>query len=297
MPSLKSQRHHWWPEAVSQFWVAPEDGLTGWIRPNGIVKRLPPKNLGGISNGHAVKYSKDPHDSTGVDASFEAEFAKADSAFPTVIKWLNSLEFQSLESRHGTECFTPINSNDAEVALLLECLVSLVVRSPMTRAASVRFCEAWRGPLPARERNALISMNLWHLQRRFVDGLGVSGKFVVIFSPSREFIFGDGFFSNFQPVNLPELPKMLVPITPRIAVLYVRPFRYRTEPRLSTLSVDAEHADALNLAVHVYAKENIFFRQEQPNLSPYFSGSSHLSFSNSANPVDRLIELIPGCSV
>jgi hypothetical protein len=296
MASLKSQRHHWWPEAVSQFWVSPEDGLTGWIRPNGSVKRLPPKNLGGITNGHAVKYSKDPNDSMGVDASFEGEFERADSAFPAVVRWLDSLEFQSLEPSQGTGRFTPIDSNDAEVASLLECMVSLVVRSPMTREACARLSEAWRGPLAARERNALISMNLWHLQRRFVDGLGVNGKFVVIFSPSREFIFGDGFFSNFQPANLPELPKMLVPMTPRAAVLYVRPIRYGREPRISTLSVDADDADALNLAVQVYAKENIFFRQEQPSVSAYFAGSNHLTFSDSANPVDRLIGLIPGCS-
>jgi hypothetical protein len=86
--------------------------------------------------------------------------------------------------------------------------------------------EGLRGPLPQRERNTLISANLWHLQRRFVDGLGTRGKFVVIYSPKREFIVGDGFFNNFGSVSAPHHPKMLelgashlvLPVRPAAAV-------------------------------------------------------------------------------
>src|SRR4051812_20432983 len=88
---MKSQRHHWWPEAVSQFWKSPEDGFTGWLRPDGTVKRIPPKHLGAITNGHAVKWGKDPADTTGCDASFESEFDRADNLFPDSITWLDCL--------------------------------------------------------------------------------------------------------------------------------------------------------------------------------------------------------------
>jgi hypothetical protein len=169
---VKSQRHHWWPEAVSQFWKSPEDGFTGWLRPDGTVKRLPPKNLGAITNGHAVKFGKDPDDTTGWDASFEKEFDRADTDFPTVLAWLESLDRTDQPNAAKADRFLAVRSTDAEIARLLECLVSLVVRSPVRREAAVALAEGLQGPLPERERNTLISANLWHLQRRFVDGLG-----------------------------------------------------------------------------------------------------------------------------
>lgn len=291
---MKSQRHHWWPEAVSQFWKDPEDGFSGWLRPDGTVKRLPPKNVGAITNGHAVKWGKDPDDTTPWNASFEKEFDRADTDFPGVVAWLESLDRTDQPDAAKAVRFLAVKLTDAEIARLMECVVSLVVRSPVTRQAAVALAEGLRGPLPERERNTLISANLWHLQRRFVGGLGTRGKFVVIYSPKREFIFGDGFFNNFGSLNAPHHPKMFVPLTPGMALLYARPMRYLVEPRVTTLTIDAGEADALNLAVQVYAKENIFFRREQPFVLDYFRRAEHQKFASTDNPVDQLIECIPG---
>lgn len=291
---MKSQRHHWWPEAVSQFWKDPEAGTTGWLRPDGMVKRLPPKNLGAITNGHAVKWGKDPDDTTGVDASFEIEFDKADTNFPTVIEWLESLDPTKQLDAPKADRFLAVKSTDAEIAPLMECIVSLVVRSPRSREAAVALAEHLRGPLSEQERNTLIAANLWHLQRRFVENLGTRGKFVVLYSPTREFIFGDGFFNNFGSVNTPHEPKILVPLTPGMAVLYVRPTQHMVEPRLTTLTIDAWEADVLNIAVQVYAKDHIFFRRERPLVSEYFRQAEHQQFKSTDNPVDEVIENIPG---
>lgn len=292
--NMKSQRHHWWPEAVSQFWKSPEDGFTGWLRPDGTLKRLPPKNLGAITNGHAVRWGKDPNDASGCDASFEKEFDRADTDFPGIVARLESLNRMDQTDAAKAVRFLAVRLPDIEVARLMECIVSLIVRSPMTRKAAVGLAESLRGPLPERERNTLISANLWHLQRRFVDGLGTHGKFLVIYSPRREFIVGDGFFNNFGSLSPPHHPKMLVPLTPGMAVLYARPMQYKVEPRVSTLTIDAGEADALNIAVQVYAKDNIFFRREQPLVSDYFRRAEHQRFLSTDNPVDQLIECIPG---
>jgi hypothetical protein len=116
------------------------------------------------------------------------------------------------------------------------------------------------------------------LQRRFADSLGMSGKFVVNYSQSREFIFGDGFFHNFASVHVPHYPRMLVPLTPEMALLYARPTQYRVNPRMMTFTADASEAHALNQAVHVYARDNIFFRLE-PQRLPTISGKPNISIS------------------
>jgi hypothetical protein len=86
MVKLKSEKHHWWPKCVSQFWAAA-DGKTGWAKPDGSIIRVPPAKLAMIGNGHHVKL--DPNGgSTPWDSSFEADFDKADNAFPRVISWI-----------------------------------------------------------------------------------------------------------------------------------------------------------------------------------------------------------------
>ena len=118
---------------------------------------------------------------------------------------------------------------------------------------------------------------------------------MAVFSPAREFIFGDGFFNNFvPPVDHPLSPKLFVPLTPRIAVLFVRPSSFTVEPRLSALVVSDEEANALNRAVQIYAKDAIFYRAERPVVLDDFAQAKHREYAGHRNPIDELIHLIPG---
>jgi hypothetical protein len=51
---IKSERYHWWPECVSDYWK-DDEGQAHWIWPDGTIKCMPPKNLGVIGNGHHIK--------------------------------------------------------------------------------------------------------------------------------------------------------------------------------------------------------------------------------------------------
>src|SRR5216117_1802369 len=195
MPKLKSERHHWWPRCVSGRWAA-EDGTTGWIKPDGSCIRVPPKELGLIGNAHHIKLGRHPGDSTDWDTSFEDEFDAADCNFPAVISWLESLKHEFMLHRELRERFLAQSASDDQLRLLTECVVSLAVRSPMNREASVSLAEHLRGPIPNPKRNALIGANMRRSQRLIADSIGANGKFAVLFSLGTEFIFGDGFFHN-----------------------------------------------------------------------------------------------------
>ncbi|WP_404357056.1 hypothetical protein [Methylotuvimicrobium sp. KM1] len=286
----KSERHHWWPECVSKHWKNA-NGKVHWILPNGEIRIAPPKNFGCIGNGHYIKLGKNEGETTAWDQNFEPIFDKADNGFPKVISWLQSLTRKDVwDAKTLTDRFIPENASDNQFAQLVESIVSLAIRSPMHRESSVGLAEELRGTLPERERNALINLNMRDNQKKAVSSIGIRGKFVVLYSPSCEFVYGDGFFHNLDSHS----PKILAPITPEISVLYTRPLQYISEPRLFTFVTSREETKILNDVVQVYSRNCIFYRSERPTIISEYTGGKHLCYASTENPIDMLISSIPG---
>jgi hypothetical protein len=66
----------------------------------------------------------------------------------------------------------------------------------MNREASVAVADLVSGVMPTRERNNIIGLNMRTSQRIIADAIGTNAKFAVLFSNSKEFICGDGFFTT-----------------------------------------------------------------------------------------------------
>lgn len=294
MPTLKSERHHWWPRCVSRYWAA-SDGTTGWIKPDGSEKRVPPDQLGMIGNGHHIKLGQTPSQSTGWDTSFEGEFDIADSGFPAVIAWLEGLERRQIAGQDLRPRFVPQKASDHQLQALTESVVSLAVRAPMNRAASVSLAEHVRGPLPGHERNALIGINMRRSQRLIANSIGFRAKFAVLYSTGREFIYGDGFFHNVAAtINSPYSARILAPITPLISVIISRPAKFTVEPRLVTITLTEDEVDRCNHAVQVYSCGALFYKNDRPRLDEAFKCGQHLRYDRPDNPIDTLLDALPG---
>lgn len=286
---LKSERHHWWPRCVSKHW-AGEDGRTGWISADGTVRRLPPDQLGMIGNGHHIKLGPALGGEGSWDSSFEREFDMADRNFPSLIAWMETLRHEFLVGHNLSERLVVQAATEDQLRMLTESVVSLAVRSPRNREASVALAEKIRGSIPNFERNALIGMNMRQSQRIISDTIGARGKFAVLFSTGREFIFGDGFFHNCTAVcNPPHAPKLLVPITPGISVIVSRPGSFTVEPPLSVIVLNDEEVETCNFAIQVYSRDALFFRQQKPSLTGDFTCKKHLAYLDSNNSIDTLM--------
>lgn len=295
---VKSERHHWWPECVSQHWKN-KDGIVHWLKPNGEVIKAPPKKFGCIGNGHYIKLGRNAGEMTPWDQNFEPIFDRADRGFPDVIAWLESLEKKDVpHAKTLTDRFIPQDASDERIAQLVESIVSLAIRSPMQRETAVRTAEVIRGGnrLAERERNSLIALNMRDSHQRAISQIGNRGKFSVLYSPEREFVFGDGFFHNIRSPVQYQLNsyKMIVPITPEISVLYASPRQYNVNPRFFTLMITPEEADMLNNTVQIYSRNNIFYRFEKPTIMPDYERGEHMSYADSNNPINSLISAIPG---
>lgn len=294
----KSEKHHWWPNCVSQHWKNSE-GKVNWLKPDGSIVTAPPKKFGALGNGHFIKLSKNPEDITPWDQNFEPIFNKADDGFPSVVTFLQSLKRKNiLDAKNLSDRFIPQNVSDTQIAQIVESIVSLAIRSPIQRETAVGVAETiqGRGKLPERERNAIIGLNMRDSQERAVSQIGTRGKFAVLYSPEREFIFGDGFFHNIRsPVQYQvNNYKLLVPITPEISVLYASPRQYMIEPRFFTFVLSPNETDILNEVIQIYSCRFLFYRNEKPNILSDYKEGTHKTYSDQNNPVDTLISAIPG---
>ncbi len=178
---------------------------------------------------------------------------------------------------------------------MVEAITSLAIRSPRTRESAVSLAEHFRGPLPERERNSLITMNIRDMHASAMKAFGVRGKATAIHSPEREFIFGDGFYHDLtSPSGPPHSPRILVPLTPRLAVLYAIPMRYTAEPRLSTLVIGAEEAERLNNVVQTYSCKWLFYRTDRPELIDNYRAGKHLRYTSPGNIVENMVHAMPG---
>lgn len=291
----KSERHHWWPVCVSTHWQDAKGGVS-WILPDGTVRVSTPDNFGVIGNGHIIKLGQSSSEQTVFDENFEGIFQNADNNFPGLIKWLHSLRPEKRSGARRVDRFVPCAMTDELFGHMIECLTSIAIRSPWTRSTCAAVAEfIQKRKLPERERNAIITLNMRHMHERSVRSFGLRGKVAAIFSPDKEFIFGDGFFHNVASVSGAQfMPRILAPITPRITLLYAVPRQYREDPRFSTIVINADEAEALNQVVQVYSKNTIFFRNEKPDLIPNYISGEHMQFCSSRNIVDDIVHSLPG---
>ena len=126
------------------------------------------------------------------------------------------------------------------------------------------------------------------------QSLSERGKFLLIFTRDREFIFGDGFYNNINVGSMHTFDaRILVPLTPELTVLYASPMEYLVDPRLVTLEADEDLLELLNFTVQAYSKDYLYFKSEMPNLTEDFTRREHLIYRE-GDPIKALVKRIPG---
>ena len=294
--NVKSALHHWWPQGVSRFW-ANQKGFVTRLSPDGISKEAPPKKFGAIRNAHQIVIRDSSNDgAVTYRESFEHLFGSVDRQFPKVIEWLKSLERRAVEFHLPfRNRFHVVSAPEDKLRYLIQGLFSLVVRSPANRDACVAAAELVRSHISKEEREVLITANLKNSLGNRLERIDTSGKLLICYSQNKEFIFGDGLYhtvSFFGPTLL--TGEVMVPLTPNIAVLHVRPTSYNVEPKVMTLNLSDSEVQFLNDTVQIYAKDEVFFQSQRPDITEPFRKREHLRFADSDHLIGDLVRSIPG---
>ena len=290
MTKLKTARHHWWPKGVSRHWE-DSNGLTYRLTPDGSRSESRAKNFGSITNAHQIRFS--PVSEWNED--FEDIYSDIDNKSPDLINWIKNLDRKPKKRLQLSRSrFQSLPITDDRFRDVVELLVSFVTRSPRIRELVISQIEPMIGEISKRESKNIISGNLRHCQDVIMKRLESKGKLLILFTPSdEEFIFGDGFFSNFfLPCDrFTRTPtKILLPLLPQVSVLYVlRDLSYDSESRLMTITASNNEILELNNIVQIYSKREIFYRSLMPDITQEFQQNLHLEFGDSDHIVEWLI--------
>ena len=285
---IPGERHHWWPKSLSKFWT-DNKGMINRVDAEGNISRSNPTGTGRISDGHNIRLNSP------WDTRFEGYFDRPDRNFPHIVNWLESLvNLHRNSDVSSDEVYCAHSYNEDELQPLCEGLISLAIRSPNFRQGILRRIERVRSSLPKDEHKTLIAANLMQTYSLVTQNALGRGKFLILFSDSSEFIYGDGIYHNLNSCGqYLSNCRILAPLTPRMAVLYVTPMEYFTEPRIVTRRADEATVSTVNETVQVYSKECLFYRFDKPNLGEHFLQREHLVYSG-GDPVETLIADIPG---
>lgn len=286
--AFPNSNHHWWPKTLSAYWC-DEAGEVTQYSPDDELRTERPEVFGVDKHTHNIRIGG-PWNS-----SFESIFDNADAAIVPLINWLIPLEAKTINSNRLHERFQGQTLDPEKIEWLSSVLASLIVRSPALRDRIRRGVEWYRNePSGLKADKTLIALNMRPLFEAFKNKIAVTGKFAVLFSPDREFIFGDGFFQSFPTVApVHNNPKCIIPLTPAISVLYCSPSRYFSPPRLVTIRLTSSEVDHLNRLVQVYSNDRIFYRNEPPTLYPEFALNAHRELQYHSEPwTDAFIDAL-----
>lgn len=288
MKKNKPSNHHWWPKSLSQFWKG-KNGLIHMFSPDGEIKTVSPAQVALIRNGHNIKLSDLPGEETAFDCSFESVFDKSDINFPMVVN-----ELLKLILKHGggrRKLTISEDFSDDFFCLLVECAVSLAVRSPRYREKIKSTVERYRGPLTNIENKKYIALNMKDKHESIVQEIAKSAAVCVLYDPKGRFIFGDGFYQNIPVITTPLTTiKLVVPFTPEITVI-VHSGNSRKYLNTNVININFRELELCNSTIQVYSNNVIFSKYSDLTVDDYFKGNDFMEFDFLDDPMSNLIKI------
>lgn len=287
---------------MQQYWTDKDEELS-WIEPDGSIKKKKPKNrkIGLKRHGHTIFQGR-PWES-----NFEKEFDIDNDVHEIVaaireLKPLESnpsglattLELCKRKDRSLREICKLYQIEERIHRNLLLLLLSLLIRNPNNRARSEDY-STLLGLQPNEqvgkknmEQSYLIAKNLSlteHISNHF---------FVLLHSPAKKFIYGDGAFDALTPnlIGLTIRGSALLPLTPDICVYFCTTVMMPATPNCASLLASPWMVDQINEITQVYSKDKLFFLGKPPKLTEDFHRREFLAFvEGSVGLLDMLEEV------
>jgi hypothetical protein len=295
-----SRKHHWWPVALQKHWT-DKAGDVWWILPDGSVDK---------KRAHNRKVAQKPHGHTMLrgsvfETNFENLFQDADDGISSVVESLIAIRpfgrtikevllltklFLKPSRKLRDVCnFSKIDEQLHRKIILM--IFSLLLRSPAKRFKYEGYSSLIGRPSSSEVGKGNMNQYFQIAQRLCKQGLLSGQFFVLIHSPYKTFICGDGNLDWLTDALVGNAirGKALVPLTPHLCVYFCTPMVMREGNNCASFGAPSWMVDWINEIVQIYSQDIIFFRGKPPILSPSYKERKFLEHNTKS---DALIEML-----
>ena len=220
------------------------------------------------------------------ETNFEKDFENADQSVDEIIKLVGGLKSLGSIWRYFWKLLKLLFNSKRELIdmchfgqlddqldrQLLELILSLLIRSPHTRASLETFSiidtveakeEIGKANMQSQFRSAKRALDRGHLSNHI---------YIFLVSQTKEFIFADGMLNSLTPslVGSGLHGHALVPLTPNLCVYICTPTSMRSDINYGSLAVAPWIVDMANEITQIYAGKEIYFRKGKSKINPDF---------------------------
>lgn len=302
--SEASKNHHWWPVGLQYYWT-DNQGDVWWIEPNDSIhhKRSANRKVGYKIHGHT--FLRDSPWKT----NFEGEF-DIDNEVPNLVKTLQSLkgigarpsDFGYLlklllkRDRKLSDLCRFYDLDETVHRNLLLLIFSLLFRSPASRSRYENYPVSLG--LPPNEDVGKANMRQYYRMAKKLcqEGLISNQYFVLIRSPFKKFICGDGYLDWLSGnVNLNRIDgRALVPLTPHLCIFFCTPRIMRRSPNFAAFNAAPWIVDWINDLTQIYSKDKLFFHGQPPKLTEAFREGKFFTLKKRSDALIEMLDEIAG---
>lgn len=284
-----SREHHWWPVGLQRHWT-DASGNVSFIDPQGRVgrKKAVNRKVAKKAHGHTVLLNGP------WTTNFEPDFERADDSINAVLSSLAQykakggtsfwefLAFMSLLFKRDRKfrdiCqYYEMDSRLTSSLALLIC--SLLIRLPARRHVYEQVSQ-WVGLPPDPNIGKMNMRQFFHTASRAIEnGASASMFFVLIRSPWREFVYGDGVL-DWMSDSLSSMHihgRALLPLTPNLCVYVCTPMVRHGKYNCASFYAGSWIVDAVNEFTQIYSRDLLFFRSMKPKLTDHFKRGQFLT--------------------
>ncbi len=295
----KSKNHHWWPVGLQKYW-ADKAGDVSWVEPNGKIekKRYRNRKIGSKTDGHTMfrgnVWESNFEDEFDIDNEVHEiisalrsmkPFGRAPKEFFTLIKLLRKKDRTLRDVCKFYHFDEKLHRN------LLLLIHSLLIRSPGNRSRYEGYPKMI-GLSPDEEVGKANMLQNYRIAKDLcLDGLISNQYFVLLHSPLKKFIFGDGSLDWLTSALVGNRinGRALLPLTPHLCVYFCTPMSMRSTPNCASLYVAPWMVDWVNEITQIYSKDKLFFLGKPPKLTDAFSRHQFLEHKERT---DVLIDML-----
>ena len=300
----RSKNHHWWPVGLQRYWT-DKNGYLSWIEPSGKIslKQATNRKIGYRIHGHTMFRGSN------WETNFEREF-DIDNEVHVIVDMLKGLKpygrtpselialmarfFRKDRTARDMCKFYDLNEQLHRNLLLL--IHSLLIRSPARRFRYEHYPRMIGLPPDENVGKANMSQNYAIAKKLCRKGFISKQYFVLMHSPLKKFIFGDGSLDWLTDGLIAGRidGRAIVSLTPYLCVYFCTPPRMRHSPNCATLCVAPWMVSWVNEITQIYSKDKLFFLGKAPILTEEFRRGTFLEHKKRADDLIDMLDEIAG---